>query len=159
MAYIREWAELGDELGQAPDHSQYARRYGCDLPVASTRARLFQQAFPRETDPAQIVDFLKLENPGALFMRTLTMSVVDLRETSHPPVDVFVEGDRGGTWAVWTNERLRSSHRSKAEAVAAARSLAQRMGCSTSRIAPGDLYSEMRSRRRYPDTFGNRCPT
>lgn len=123
MAYIQEWAELRDELGRVPDHSQYARRYDCDLRVASTRARLFQQTFPQETDPARIVDFLKLENPGALFMRALTMSVVDLRETSHPPADVFVEGDPTGRWSVWTDKRLRSSHRSKSEAVAAARSI------------------------------------
>lgn len=125
MAYIQEWADLRDELGQIPDHSQYAQRYGCDLPVVSARARLFQQAFPRETDPARIVEFLTVENPGARFIRTLTMPVIDLRETRHPPVDVFVEADPAGRWAVWTNERLHSSHRSKAEAVAAARSLAR----------------------------------
>jgi hypothetical protein len=125
LAYIQEWAELRDQLGQVPDRSQYAQRYGCDLSVVSTRARLFRRAFPREIDPARIVDFLKCENPRALFTRALTMPVVDLRAVSHPPVDVFVADDRTGRWAVWTNERLRSSHKSKAEAVAAARLLAR----------------------------------
>jgi hypothetical protein len=132
MAYIQEWTHLRDELGRPPDSAQYAQRFGCSLSTAHARQRSFQLAFPGESDPSGIADFLRRRRPGALFARALSIPVIDLRNNENISGEVLVEVDADRRWAV--RSELHSTYPTKADATAAARMLARLAGGGEVRI-------------------------
>jgi hypothetical protein len=133
LAFIEEW-ELLARTGSPPrDDAALAERTGVPVELVRARRRRFERVFPGERDPSRVVELLARHLPGAPFVRSLALRVVD-RDGQAPDssivarVTVERELPRDGKWLVTDRYGIHSKHRTRNEAVAAARAIARDAG-------------------------------